>query len=295
MKRCRAFSLVELLVVIGVIAVLASLLLPALQGARSKGRAASCWNNLRQIGLAIGNYASQNEDLIISGLADPSFVGILGGESVLTCPSLAESAEISYGMNGRVTDTVRKMARIRAASKVPLVFDSKVDTGYYYSDLSFRHAGRDANVLYADSHVEPIYKQFPLVFSKAVSLPGPSPEVAPSGTPTGATYVLTVRVAGAPWSCFEVHVIEDGVEIAIGAMDRDPGNPSEQLLNMGPYFLDPERYTYLLDLRITGSKGANPIWLSVGAGAPERIATLSNPHPRATVDITARLRAAAPE
>jgi prepilin-type N-terminal cleavage/methylation domain-containing protein/prepilin-type processing-associated H-X9-DG protein len=80
MRRNRAFTLIELLVVIAVIAVLMSILMPALQRARESGKRAACLSNLKQLTLAWNMYADESDDRLVNGATGYSNVNQAWGD-----------------------------------------------------------------------------------------------------------------------------------------------------------------------------------------------------------------------
>lgn len=78
----RGFTLIELLVVISIIAVLASLIAPAVQQARRTARRAECLNNIRQVGIAMQSFASANNGALPSLAGNMTFAN--SGGTTLT-------------------------------------------------------------------------------------------------------------------------------------------------------------------------------------------------------------------
>lgn len=108
LPKPKAFTLIELLVVMAIIAILAALLLPALAGAKERGRRTSCKNGERQFLFAVHMFGNDNEQRVPSGAPNPplainddhlpvissatsnALVQFLGNERMVHCPSFAD-------------------------------------------------------------------------------------------------------------------------------------------------------------------------------------------------------------
>jgi len=165
------------LVVIGIIAILASLLLPAIQSAKEKGKQAYCINNLMQLGVAFTLYSDDYDEHMMPNAALPSGTsywrwamdGHLGCSPVLPrnpclsrawyCPSYSERY-YGYMHNKAYWDTKCKVFEVKHPAQKVLLAEGNSSLSYYYAGRQrdpvrsrFDHVGYN-DILLSDYHVE---------------------------------------------------------------------------------------------------------------------------------------------
>lgn len=150
----RAFTLVELLVVIAIIGVLVSLLLPAVQAAREAARRTQCVNQLKQLSLAVQNYADTFGKFPASGIVDTSIAsyesrsGKMFSWLVLILP-FVEQKNLHEQFNFNVSAVNQPSTNPQAALPTVLLCPSDAAKGRYYQDSSYTSNRRFAKGNYA--------------------------------------------------------------------------------------------------------------------------------------------------
>ncbi len=175
MRFRKAFTLVELLVVIAVVGILVALLLPAIAATRDSARAVVCKSNLRQIGLSLHTYAEGHGGRFPwTEHSDPDASWIItlrpyleDVDAVRVCPDDPRGVEwmtgdaegSSYGINNFVADPdiegySGSLHKLRDASRLIVLFEADPDRG----------DGHGTDHIHCSQFYSPVYKMLNKVF-----------------------------------------------------------------------------------------------------------------------------------
>ena len=147
-NKKSTFTLIELLVVIAIIAILAAILLPALNSARERGRSASCVNHLKQQGMACTFYADANNEQLPVSADGGNLLGVhwfvslyeFAGQNagVFSCPSAGFTPQTANGGSWRLDYIVNRSGT--AATGSPFFDASYGMNNYIIASINGRNS-----------------------------------------------------------------------------------------------------------------------------------------------------------
>ncbi len=177
----RGFTLIEMLVVLGILAALIAILFPVFASVRENGRRATCQSNLHQMGLAMQQYLQDNDHRYLPVVDSQPYPlpAYVGDSRVFLCPDISETQRQMLGQIGGVSlsygyDEPRLLTRSAPSASWEPVSDSQIvhpaalwlyqdSTQLFWRKLaapcgrpvigSTLHSG-GGNYLFADGHVQ---------------------------------------------------------------------------------------------------------------------------------------------
>lgn len=182
-KASRSFTLIELLIVIAIIAILAAMLLPALNKARERAQTIQCGNNMRQVASAFQFYAADYEGFwpryqlnstspwLFKNTGNYNTVLIYLPENTVRCPAFTALVKGKsniyiqpFGMNWYIGQKHMKSNRIKSPSHVMLYLDYRTwvispssagspDSNLIGKTSEWKRHAQGVNITYADGHV----------------------------------------------------------------------------------------------------------------------------------------------